>query len=147
MLALPLVWVSLLLAAEPSGRSFESLRVEQRRLVEDWFARLSKTTGKPIDLRNGYNNTALSARTTFDGVTHALLQTTLTSQDGKPLGTALDLVARVNEVAGRILDAQSDENPRLLFACTIQARPARDDFARQARFTPVRRLFTSPHSA
>lgn len=104
---------ALVLAAEHSGRSFESLRPEQRRLVEDWFARLAKTTGKPIDARDGYNSTALSARTTFDGVTHALLQTKLTTQDGKPLGTALDLVARVNEVAGRILDARSDEQFRI----------------------------------
>lgn len=104
---------TLTLLAQPSGKSYENLRPEQRRLVEDWFARLSKATVKAIEARDGYNNTALSTRTTFDAVTHALQQTALTDQDGKPLGTALELVTRVNDVAGRIIDARSDEQFRL----------------------------------
>jgi hypothetical protein len=100
-------------AEEVSGKTYANLRPEQRRLVDDWFDRLSAVTGKPIDAREGYDNTALSTRTTFDGVTHALLETTLTDRDGKPLGMALQLVLRVNEIAGRVVGARSDEQFRI----------------------------------
>ena len=101
------------LAAQPSGKNYENLRSEQRKLVDDWFARLSQATGKPINPREGYDNSALSTRTSFDGVTHALLETQLTDADGKSLGNALALVARVNDVVGRIIDARSDEQFRI----------------------------------
>ena len=47
-----------------------------------------------------YDNARLSIRTTFDAVTHALLNAKMTDAQGKSLGRAIDLVEAVDQVMG-----------------------------------------------
>ncbi len=70
-------------AAGGFGSSYASLQPLQKRLVDDWFKRFGATVKKPVDPAMGYESLPLSARTTFNAVTHALLMTKLTGDSGK----------------------------------------------------------------
>lgn len=116
-------------AQEPSGKTYEDLRSQQRRLIDDWFLRLAEVLKKPINPREGYDNAPLSLRTTFDGVTHALLRTDLTDADGNALGNALDIIQHIDDVAGRRPDARSDQQFRIY----AQLRPDSYDLLVRSR--------------
>jgi hypothetical protein len=106
------------LAAEPAQKSkipefkfagnFEGLTAAQQRLITDWVSRVSKLTGKALDPASVYDNAAISPRTTFEAVTHALVHTALTGEAGTPLGSALDLVDSLEAVQGEVPGARGD---------------------------------------
>jgi hypothetical protein len=95
------------------GGTFETLRVEQQRLVAGWIAEFNQATGNSLVAEHAYNELSPSTRTTFEAVTHALLTTQLTAQDGTALGTGLDLVQLVEAVHGQLPDARGDRQFRL----------------------------------
>ncbi len=96
------------------GGAYVDLRPEQKRLVDDWFARFSAVVKKPVDPAEGYENLPLSTKTTFNAVTHALLNTSLTSESGQVLAmSALELVEKVDSAAGEIFGARGDEQFRI----------------------------------
>jgi hypothetical protein len=95
------------------GGSYQGLSDEQRRLVDDWFRRFNEMTNRQLEPEEGYNNLPLSTRTTFEGVTNALMETGLTDDSGKDLGLAVDLVARIEAVHGAIQGAGGDEQFRM----------------------------------
>ncbi len=79
--------------AEGPGSTYSSLRPPQRRLIDDWFTRVSAVVKKPIDPAEGYENLPLSTRTTFNAVTHALIMTKLTDGSGESLAdSSIELV-------------------------------------------------------
>ena len=65
------------------GRSYAGLRPEQKQLVEDFIHRYNAATGSELVPEQAYDNARLSVRTTFDAVTHALLNVKLTDANGK----------------------------------------------------------------
>jgi hypothetical protein len=95
------------------GKSYDSLRPEQRKLVDDFIRRYNATTGSNLVPQEAYNNGRLSVRTTFDAVTHALLNAKLTDATGKSLGRAIDLVEAVDEVLGEESGVGGDRQFRL----------------------------------
>lgn len=100
--------------AGAKGGKYSDLTPEQARLVDDWVDRFSKVMGKTVRSETLYDELALSTRTTFNAVTHALLKTRLTDASGQPMNmTALDLVARVENVAGRIPGKGGDKQFRM----------------------------------
>lgn len=100
---------------KPLGKDYENLRPQQRRLIDDLIARYGRTVGRRLDPVAAYNDALESQRTTFDAVTHALLNTSLTDEAGKKLGTALDLVESVDEVAGESPGQPGDRQFRVYF--------------------------------
>ena len=109
-------------SAEGPGSTYASLRPQPKRLVDDWFRRLSAVVQKPVDPAEGYESLPLSTRTTFNAVTHALLMTRLTDPSGESLSdSAMDLVDRVDTVAGQILGSRSDQQFRLYVQLTPRA--------------------------
>ncbi len=118
-------------AATPGpGSTYAALQPQQQRLVEDWFKRFSALVGKPADPVEGYEALPISTRTTFNAVTHALLKTTLTDESGKSLGeSAIELVDKVDTVAGAILGAGSDQQFRLY----VQLKPGAFALLSQAK--------------
>lgn len=64
--------------------SYADLTPEQRRLVDDWVARLADAAGKPMDARALYDGLGLSTRTTFTAVTQALSRTPSPTPPGSP---------------------------------------------------------------
>jgi hypothetical protein len=82
------------------GRSYATLRPEQKRLVDDFVMRYNRVTGSDLLPEHAYDKARLSVRTTFDAVTHALLNAKITDSMGKDLGHAIDLVEAIDEVMG-----------------------------------------------
>src|SRR4051812_45650858 len=92
---------------------YDSLKTEQRALVDDWMKRFSATTRKQLDARQAYNNLSLSTRTTFNAVTHALISTQLTGKSGQRLGSGVQIVDKLETVHGEVLGARGDEQFRI----------------------------------
>lgn len=107
-----LLLAAALTAQAPSGSNYLQLRPQQKKLVNTWIAEYNKITKKRLDPKS-YDSLPLSTRTTFDAVTHALLNTSLTNPAGKSLGTALDLVQLVEAAHGQIPEARGDQQFRL----------------------------------
>ncbi len=82
------------------GKSYAVLRPEQKRLIDDFIHHYNATTGSDLVAEQAYDNARLSTRTTFDAVTHALLNAKMTDAQGKSLGRAIDLVEAVDQVMG-----------------------------------------------
>ena len=95
------------------GQSYAQLRPEQRRLVDEFVRRYNATAGGKFVPEVAYDNARMSVRTTFDAVTHALLNAKLTDAQGKSLGRALDLVEAVDEVMGEESGVGGDRQFRL----------------------------------
>ncbi len=73
----------------------------------------------------------MSEQTTFDAVTHALMQTTLSDEARKPVGRALDLVTGLERIAGE----QSGRGTDQQFRIYVTLRPdARDVLERSREF-------------
>ena len=95
------------------GGSYEQLRPAQRKLVDDWIEGYNRRTGKNLIPEKSYNAVPISTRTTFEAVTHALLITKLTDKQNQPLGTALDLIASLEAVKGKVPGARGDMQFRI----------------------------------
>ena len=100
-------------APESFGGKFDTLRPEQQRLVAGWVAEYNRITGKALAPAEAYDTMSPSTRTTFEAVTHALLTTKLTAENGKSLGTGLDLIQLVEAVHGEIKDTRGDHQFRI----------------------------------
>ena len=109
------------------GGTYRGLEVEQRRLIDDWYGRLAQALQREVEPEVGYDNLPLSGRSTFEGVTHALMESVLTDESGTGLGTAFDLVERVDTVRGRIRGAGGDQQFRMYVALTTGARDILDE--------------------
>ena len=95
------------------GQSYARLRPEQKRLVDEFVRRYNATVGGTSIPEQAYDNARMSVRTTFDAVTHALLNAKLTDAQGRSLGRALDLVEAVDEVMGEESGVGGDRQFRL----------------------------------
>lgn len=95
------------------GGRFESLRPEQRELVQRWVAEYNRINRGRLTAVKAYSDLPPSYKTTFDAVTNALLATNLTDEQGKPLGTALGLVELVEAIHGKIPEERGDHQFRL----------------------------------
>jgi hypothetical protein len=62
------------------GGTYDKLTAAQRKLVDEWFARYKERTGKNLNPANAYSLVSVSIRTTFEGITNALANTTLTGK-------------------------------------------------------------------
>jgi hypothetical protein len=98
---------------------YRSLKPEQKALVDDWMKRFSETIGKPVDPQMAYDNLPVSTRTTFNAVTQALLATQLTDARGSKLGSAMQIIDKVDTVHGAIPGTRGDEQFRIY----VQLKP------------------------
>ena len=74
---------------------------------------------------------SVSAKTTFEAVTHALMRIGLTDTSGVSLGDALALVERVESVRGEVIGERGDRQFRMYVRLTAGAR---DALARSQQF-------------
>jgi len=95
------------------GKSYVTLRPEQKKLVDDYVRHYNQITGNKIATQAAYDGARLSVRTTFDAVTHALLNAKMTDATGKSLGQAIDLVDAVDEVMGEETGVGGDRQFRI----------------------------------
>src|SRR5215472_7026046 len=69
-------------AAPEFHGTYEELNPTQKKLIDEWYAdynRMTHDNSQPTD----YNQFAMSTRTTFEAVTHALMTTELTDKSGR----------------------------------------------------------------
>jgi hypothetical protein len=113
------------------GKSYAVLRPEQKRLIDDYIRHYNATTGSDLVAEQAYDNARLSTRTTFDAVTHALLNAKMTDAQGKSLGRAIDLVNAVDQVMGE----ESGVGGDLQFRLYVYLKPdALDILSRSQEF-------------
>ena len=114
------------------GGAYAGLEARRQHLVDNWVARLVRVTGKPVEPGPFYDDVlAVSTKTTFDAVTHALMTTPLTDDSGASLGDALALLERVDTVRGEVDGARSDRQFRIY----VRLAPgAVDTLARSQQF-------------
>jgi hypothetical protein len=106
----------------PLPNSYSQLRPRQRELFDRYTERYASKTGSKIAPADFFAAHSVSERTTFEAVTHALLETHLSSQNGQSLGVALDLVEEVERIAGQYYGRQGDEQFRLYCRLRDDAR-------------------------
>ena len=97
------------------GGAYAGLGERRQRLVDDWLARLENTTGQKLVPAAYYDETlAVSSKTTFDAVTHALMTTPLTDATGVKLAPdTLALIEHVEWIRGQIPGASGDHQFRI----------------------------------
>ncbi len=92
---------------------FASLDPEQQKLYEPFAIRDADARGRTMTPEEHFNSQTISERTTYDAVTHALMSSALTDEEGNELGTAFDLVAGIERVAGQYYGRGGDQQFRL----------------------------------
>ena len=99
------------------GGAYAGLGERRQRLVDDWLARFKNTTGQKVEPASFYDEIlAVSSKTTFDAVTHALMTTPLTGATGTKLAglpDALALIEHVESISGQIPGASGDHQFRI----------------------------------
>ena len=111
--------------------SYDELKPPQTRLIDDWIRRYDQVTGKTLVSKEAFDALALSTKTTFQAVTHALMTSELTDESGNPLGTALDLVEHLDTVHGQLEGVGGDHQFRMY--CRLKAG-AREILERSQQF-------------
>jgi len=97
----------------PKAGRYTSLTPGQRRLIDDWVGRLGDAAGKAVKPQTLYDDLALSTRTTFTAVTHALSAVRVDAAGGPANATALDLIESIDTVAGSAPGQGGDKQFRL----------------------------------
>ena len=101
---------------------YEDLKEQRKRLFDDFTKQYNKKTGFDLEPEQYFESLSVSERTTFDAVTHALMNTQLTNEDGNSLGGALELLDGVERIAGQYYGRQGDEQFRVYVRLRPDAR-------------------------
>jgi hypothetical protein len=116
------------IVATPSNR-YAELEPERQKLFDGYARELNAKTGQTLTAEQQFRALSPSQQTTFDGVTHALMRSTLTDQEGRPLGHAIDLVTGVDRIAGQQSGRGGDQQFRLY----VRLRPDTRDILDRSR--------------
>ena len=95
------------------GGKYENLQEVQQELLGEWARRFAEVTGEKKSARQIYDSAPESVLTTFEAVTHALLNTPLMAEDGASVGRAIDLVEYVEQVLGERRGSRGDYQYRI----------------------------------
>ena len=99
---------------EDTGVSrFQNLEPRQKELVEGPTANYNQLTGRSLTRQEFFDSQSLSERTTYDAVTHALMNSKLNDEAGNDLGHAIDLVKETERIAGQYYGRGGDQQFRL----------------------------------
>jgi hypothetical protein len=97
-----------------TGRSrFVDLAKAQKDLFAPYADAYNERTDRNLTPQQYFDSLTISERTTYDAVTHALLHSTLTDEQGNSLGTAIDLVKGIDRIAGQYYGRSGDQQFRL----------------------------------
>ena len=119
------------IVARPVRNRYVELDADRQRLFDTYARELNVKLGENLSPEERFRALSVSEQTTFDAVTHALLQSTLTDEARQPLGRALDLVTGLDRIAGE----QSGRGTDQQFRIYVTLRPdARDVLERSREF-------------
>ena len=92
---------------------YQELTPIQRELFDGYAASYNESTGFDLTAEDYFDSLMISERTTYDAVTHALMSSELTDEQGSSLGHAIDLVEDVERIAGQYYGRSGDQQFRL----------------------------------
>ena len=99
---------------EDTGLSrFADLAEVQKGLFEGYTETYNENTEFDLTPEDYFNSMTISERTTYDAVTHALMNSELTDEAGNAIGRAIDLVSGVERIAGQYYGRAGDQQFRL----------------------------------
>jgi hypothetical protein len=126
---------------------YVELQPRQRELFNTYVASYNKKTGFQVEPQVFFDAQSISERTTFEAVTNALSKTELTDKEGKPLGSALDLITGIERIAGQYYGRSGDEQFRLYCFLRPDAREVLEK-SREFKFGEENTVFHVgyPHS-
>jgi hypothetical protein len=101
---------------------FEDLSEGQRAIIRSFLSRCDVDAGRPPLAASVFGQLSTSQRATFVGVTHALLNTSLTDRTTEePLGDALELIEELIDIQGENDALPSDQQFQLIVRLTPDA--------------------------
>lgn len=118
--------------APSSGGQYANLAPYQQRLFDAVVQRYNAVARTKYTPPATYDGLSPSKRTTFEAVTNALATTALTDAAGAPLGTGIDIVSAIDEIAGSTRGARGDRQFRL---DVLLSADAVDRLTRSREFT------------
>ena len=80
---------------------YQELTPIQRELFDGYAASYNESTGFDLTAEDYFDSLMISERTTYGAVTHALMSSELTDEQGSSLGHAIDLVEDIERIAGQ----------------------------------------------
>lgn len=101
---------------------YPDLTERQKELFVPYTTQYVELSGEQFTPQEYYDSLRLSEKTTFEAVTHALSRSELTDEDGNSMGTALDLIERLERISGTFAGGASDEQFRLYIRLKPDAR-------------------------
>jgi hypothetical protein len=100
-------------APRADRRVFADLAPEQRRTFDTFVKNYNSARNTQYSSETVFDRLTISEQTTFYGITHALMHSSLTDVQGASLGTALDRIASIEQIAGQYAGRGGDEQFRL----------------------------------
>jgi hypothetical protein len=113
----------------PTRNRYAELEPERQKLFDTYALALNAKSGETVSSDDRFRALTPSEQTTFDGVTHALMRSTLTDEEGRSLGRALDLVTGLERIAGQ----QAGRSGDLQFRLYLTLRPGAREMLEQSR--------------
>jgi len=92
---------------------YSDLAVAQQEIFQAVTQEYNQRTDRNLSAEEYFNSIPVSQRTTFYGITHALINTNLTDEKGSSLGRAVDLVEGIERIAGQYYGKGGDQQFRL----------------------------------
>ena len=103
-------------APRADRRAYADLALRQQELFQTYVDNYNATRGSQYTAEERFERLTASEQTTFYGITHALLQTSLTDASGTSLGLAIDRIEGVNRIAGQYDGMGGDQQFRIYVA-------------------------------
>jgi hypothetical protein len=96
------------------GRSrFVDLVQVQKDSFVPYAEAYNERTDRSLTPQQYFDSLTISERTTYDAVTHALINSPLTDEQGNSLGAAIDLIKSIERIAGQYYGRSGDQQFRL----------------------------------
>ena len=110
-------------------RVFADLAPAQRTIFDTYASVYNRSRGTKYSSEDVFDRLTISEQTTFYGITHALMQSSLTDTSGAKLGTALDRIASIEKIAGQYAGLGGDEQ----FLLYVKLKPDSREILEKSR--------------
>jgi hypothetical protein len=94
-------------------RAYADLAPRQQELFQTYVDTNNAARARSYTAEEAFERLTVSEQTTFYGITHALLHTSLTDSSGASIGLAIDRVEAVNRIAGQYQGLGGDQQFRI----------------------------------
>jgi hypothetical protein len=119
---------------------YRDLDDAQKELFDGYARSYNQKSGFDLSPQEYFDSLTISERTTYDAVTHALANTTMSGEDGESLGRAIELVTGIERTAGQYYGRPGDQQFRLYVYLKDGARDVLDT-SREFELTEINTVY------